>query len=71
MFDGLHERLNREISALASNNVKVKIIAPMERKYSIWIGGSVLATLATFQASWIQQSEYQEVGPSIVHRKCF
>jgi len=71
MFDGLQERLNKEISALVSNNVKVKIIAPMERKYSIWIGGSVLATLATFQASWVQQSEYQEVGPSIVHRKCF
>lgn len=71
MFDGLQERLNKEISALVSNNVKVKIIAPMERKYSIWIGGSVLATLATFQASWVQQAEYQEVGASIVHRKCF
>lgn len=71
MFDGLQERLNKEISSLVSNNVKVKIIAPMERKYSIWIGGSVLATLATFQASWIQQAEFQEVGASIVHRKCF
>jgi actin len=71
MYDGLQERLNKELSSLVSNNTKVKIIAPMERKYSIWIGGSVLATLATFQASWVQQAEYQEVGPSIVHRKCF
>jgi actin beta/gamma 1 len=71
MFDGFQERLNKEVSALVSNNVRVKIIAPMERKYSIWIGGSVLSTLATFQASWIHQAEYQEVGSSIVHRKCF
>lgn len=71
MFDGMQERLNKEIAALVSSSMKVKIIAPMERKYSIWIGGSVLATLATFQASWVQQADYQEVGPSIVHRKCF
>lgn len=71
MFDGLQERLNKEISLLVPPTVKVKIIAPVERKYSIWIGGSVMSTLATFQSSWIHQSEFQEVGPSIVHRKCF
>lgn len=71
MFDGIQERLNKEISLLVPPTVKVKIIAPVERKYSIWIGGSVMSTLATFQSSWIRQSEFQEVGPSIVHRKCF
>lgn len=71
MFDGIQERLNKEISLLVPPTVKVKIIAPVERKYSIWIGGSVMSTLATFQSSWIHQSEFQEVGPSIVHRKCF
>ena len=71
MFDGLQERLNKEISMLVPPTVKVKIIAPVERKYSIWIGGSVMSTLATFQSSWIHASEFQEVGPSIVHRKCF
>lgn len=71
MFDGLQERLNKEISMLVPPSVKVKIIAPVERKYSIWIGGSVMATLATFQSSWIHMPEFQEVGPSIVHRKCF
>ena len=71
MFDGLQERLNKEISALVNPTVRVKIVAPVERKFSIWIGGSVLATLATFQSSWIHQADFQEVGPSIVHRKCF
>lgn len=44
---------------------------PTERKYSVWIGGSILASLSTFQQMWIAKSEYDESGPSIVHRKCF
>ncbi|XP_039570659.1 actin [Passer montanus] len=49
----------------------VQIIAPPERKYSVWIGGSILASLSTFQQMWISKQEYDESGPSIVHRKCF
>lgn len=48
-----------------------QIIAPPERKYSVWIGGSILASLSTFQQMWISKPEYDEAGPSIVHRKCF
>merc|ERR1712130_482450 len=43
----------------------------LERKYSVWIGGSILASLSTFQQMWISKQEYDESGPSIVHRKCF
>ncbi|MHC0039877.1 hypothetical protein [Pseudoneobacillus sp. C159] len=46
-------------------------MAPPERKYSVWIGGSILASLSTFQQMWISKQEYDESGPSIVHRKCF
>ncbi|KAL1242346.1 cytoplasmic,Actin [Trichinella spiralis] len=42
-----------------------------QRKYSVWIGGSILASLSTFQQMWISKQEYDESGPSIVHRKCF
>merc|ERR1712130_1060107 len=52
-------------------DIKIKIIAPPERKYSVWIGGSILASLSTFQQMWISKQEYDECGPSIVHRKCF
>lgn len=48
MFESLQERLDKELCALVPDGVKIKIIAPVERKFSIWIGGSVLATLATF-----------------------
>jgi len=71
MFAGISERMSKEITALAPASIKVKIVAPPERKYSVWIGGSILASLSTFQSMWISKEEYDESGPSIVHRKCF
>ena len=71
MFPGIADRLQKEITALAPPTQKIKIIAPPERKYSVWIGGSILASLSTFQEMWISKKEYDESGPAIVHRKCF
>eukprot|EP01018_Ginkgo_biloba_P024107 Gb_01254 [translate_table: standard] len=71
MFPGIADRMNKEITALAPSSMKVKVVAPPERKYSVWIGGSILASLSTFQQMWITRAEYDESGPSIVHRKCF
>jgi len=71
MFPGIAERMNKELVALAPSTMKIKIIAPPERKYSVWIGGSILASLSTFQQMWISKEEYDESGPAIVHRKCF
>jgi actin-related protein len=70
MFNGIAERMQKEIKALAPDSMTIKIIAPPERKYSVWIGGSILSSLSTFEEMWIQKSEYDEAGPSIVHRKC-
>jgi actin beta/gamma 1 len=71
MFPGIAERLTKEIVALAPSVMKVKVVAPPERKYSVWIGGSILSSLSTFQQMWISKAEYDESGPAIVHRKCF
>lgn len=71
MFPGLADRMQKEISALAPPTMKIKIIAPPERQHSVWSGGSILAALPTFQQMWISKQEYDESGPSIVHRKCF
>lgn len=71
MFDGIGERMTKEIGTLAPATMKIKVVAPPERKYSVWIGGSILASLSTFQQLWIAKDEYDESGPSIVHRKCF
>ncbi|XP_060086214.1 actin, cytoplasmic-like [Ylistrum balloti] len=71
MFAGIADRMSKELSAIVPNSMKVKVIAPPERKYSVWIGGSILGSLSTFQQMWISKDEYDECGPSIVHRKCF
>ncbi|KAJ4458473.1 putative Actin 2 [Paratrimastix pyriformis] len=71
MYAGIDTRLQKEVQALCQSSMKVKIIAPPERKYSVWIGGSILASLSTFQQMWVTKQEYDEAGPSIVHRKCF
>ena len=49
MFTGIAERMTKELTALAPSTMKIKVVAPPERKYSVWIGGSILASLSTFQ----------------------
>jgi actin-related protein len=71
MYNGLADRMQKEIQSLAPPSMKVKVIAPPERKFSVWIGASILSNLSTFQQMWISREEFDESGPGIVHRKCF
>ena len=48
MFNNIAERISKEVSALAPSSMKIKVVAPPERKYSVWIGGSILSSLSTF-----------------------
>ncbi|WLF80873.1 centractin- actin- protein of the dynactin complex [Lodderomyces elongisporus] len=52
-----------------STKMKIKIFAPPERKYSTWIGGSILAGLSTFKKMWVSSEEYKD-DPDIIFRKC-
>merc|ERR1719188_2788016 len=63
MYPGIADRMQKEITALAPSTIKIKIIAPPERKYSVWIGGSILASLSSFQQICISKQEYDECGP--------
>ena len=71
MLPGLKERLTKELNNLVPQSIKTKIVSPPERKYSVWIGGSILTGLNTFEDMWITKDEYDECGSKIVHRKCF
>ncbi|CAF1541458.1 unnamed protein product [Rotaria sordida] len=71
MYPGIADRMGKEMTSLAPSAMKVKIIDTPERTYAVWIGGSILSSLSTFEAMWISKHEYDESGPSIVHRKCF
>jgi len=70
MFDGIGERLLKEIESRAPKSISVKVIASPDRRYAVWRGGSTLTSLSTFASMWITKEDYEEHGASIVHRKC-
>ncbi|GIY33279.1 actin-6 [Caerostris darwini] len=69
LFPGIATRLREELQDLCPS--KVRVWAPAERRYAVWLGGSILGSLSTFQDICISQKEYDDYGPKIVHRKCF
>ena len=73
MIKGLPERFTKEIKYLAPESMKdeVKVIASSERKFAVWIGGSILSSLPIFESMVITKEEYEEYGAAIIHRKCF
>ena len=71
MFPGIHQRMTNELTMLAPDSITVRVITPPERKYSVWIGGSILSSLHTFQDIWVSKEEYEASGPEIIHQKCF
>lgn len=74
LLPGLTERLHSRLNELVPQmSMKVKLIAtsvPSERRFSTWIGGSILASLGSFQQLWMSKAEYEEQGASGIHRKC-
>ncbi|XP_073511491.1 actin, cytoplasmic-like [Phyllobates terribilis] len=68
LFPGLEDRLYNEIRTLAPETVEVEVIAPSDRKFSVWIGGSVLTSLESFKEMWITSKDYSEFGSAIIHR---
>ena len=74
LFEGFPERMWHEVNILAQKldkNYEVKVLAPKERKYSVWLGGSVLASLDTFNTMWVSKADYEENGAKIIHQRCF
>ncbi len=71
MFPGIVDRMQKEIKSLVPAERRIRIVASPERHYAVWIGGSILCSLSTFQSKWITKQEYEESGPSIVNRKWF
>jgi len=69
------DRLLKEVKALKHNispkQVHIRIFASPDRKYSTWIGGSILAALNTFSQMWVNHNQYDEVGPSVINKTFF
>ncbi|CAH4032006.1 actin-like protein 6A [Pieris brassicae] len=70
---GWTERLAKELAARAPSSHRLKTHAapsPVERRFAAWIGGSILASIGSFQQMWISSQEYDEGGKGQLERKC-
>lgn len=70
-FEGLPDRLKKELDARAPAAGMINIIAPADRYLSVWNGAATLSSLSTFESQWITRDMYEENGSEIVHRKCY
>lgn len=76
LIQGFTERLSRDLTIKTPPNMRLKLVIPptvpgnTERRFSCWIGGSILASLGSFQQMWISKQEYDEHGKSCVDKKC-
>ncbi|CDW77246.1 actin i [Stylonychia lemnae] len=70
MYEGIGERLLKEIESRAPKSVTVKVIGNPDRRLDVWRGGSILTQLSKFPSMWISKEDYDEHGVEIIHKKC-
>lgn len=75
MLPGFAERMRRELGTLASaQGLEIRLVADEtqpNRRIDAWVGASRMAATAGFEGRCITRDEYEECGPSVVHRRCF
>eukprot|EP00029_Vermamoeba_vermiformis_P001960 TRINITY_DN1222_c1_g1_i1.p1 TRINITY_DN1222_c1_g1~~TRINITY_DN1222_c1_g1_i1.p1 ORF type:complete len:375 (-),score=70.72 TRINITY_DN1222_c1_g1_i1:70-1194(-) len=69
LMTGFADRLHKELTNLLPAGSMTRIIAPPERKYSTWIGGSIMGSLSA--SRFMSKEEYDEHGPAYTHTKFF
>ena len=63
MMKGFDQRLRREMTALTPPTVRMTVVSPPERKYSVWIGGAMFVmknNIYENELNWITRKEYNE-----------
>ncbi|XP_050304772.1 actin-like protein 6B [Anthonomus grandis grandis] len=73
LVQGFSDRLSRDLQSRTPGSMKLKLIAAngsVERRFGAWVGGSILASIGTFQQMWMSMQEYQESGKAQIDRKC-
>ncbi|ETO21826.1 hypothetical protein RFI_15382 [Reticulomyxa filosa] len=72
LFPNMKERIQMELKSLVPfNQDRIHVEAPNDRKYSVWIGGSILSSLPVFRELWIDKMEFSESKGNAILRKCF
>jgi len=73
---GFEDRFQRDAN-LSASAICPSLVKPPEympenlARYSAWMGGAILAKVVFPQNQHVTKGEYDETGPSIVHKKCF
>lgn len=68
LFPGFGDRMLHEVRSRSPSHTKIRISAPPDRINSTFVGGSILASLATFKSMWVSRAEFEEHGSAILHR---
>ncbi|XP_063298710.1 actin, cytoskeletal 1A-like isoform X11 [Pelobates fuscus] len=71
MLPGIGESMTKELARLIPPECPLNVLTSPKPTVAVWTGGSILSSLSTFQPMWITRAEFLEMGPKIVHRKCF
>ena len=70
LFGGLPERFGNELQDLIPTE-RVRVHASTERELATFVGGSILASLPTFQDMWVTSTDYRDHGAQVTTRNCF
>ena len=62
LLRGFQDRIRHEVKNLALPNIDVQVVAPGDRMYSAWIGGSILGLISSFPRMSLSRKEYFEKG---------
>ena len=76
LMPNLIERLQKELMDMnllgMGHRVKTyTTVSNVERRYANWLGGSILASMSTFNNLCMTSQEYEEHGAILIERKCF
>lgn len=69
LIKGFGERVLAEVRSRAPAHTRIRISAPPDRIHSAYVGGSILASLATFQTLWVSRDAYEERGSAVLHER--
>lgn len=69
LFSNYNERIQKELSLLLPSILKIRCVNLSDKLYAQWLGGAIVSALSIFQPMWITRAEYDECGPSVIHRK--
>jgi len=73
---GIHDRVLHELTAQLPGGLAPKIhrlpeyMCQPSPQYIPWLGGAIMAKMVAYNSHFMIKAEYEEIGPSAVHRKC-